>query len=88
MHEKFTLHALDLSHLLSIRNGRSSCEGDHHVRDLSQDLGTTPGPKSKPKTKPTAPPDHIIYVIMEDFQQAFIQAKRPPFNHMPGFPQI
>ena len=35
------------------------------AQDLSQDMG------SAPKTKPTAPPDHIISVITEDFQQAF-----------------
>ena len=45
--------------------------GSHHVRDLSQDLGTSPGSKTKPTTKPTAPPDHIISVITEDFKQAF-----------------
>ena len=40
--------------------------GTHPNQDLSQNLGSTP------KTKPTAPPDHIISVITEDFQQALL----------------
>ena len=47
-----------------------SATGDHHVLDLSQDLGTTPGPKSKPTTQTYCSPDHIISTILEDFQQA------------------
>ena len=44
--------------------------GEHHVWDLSQDLGTTPGPKSKPTTNPTALPDHILSLLMEKLKQA------------------
>ena len=42
--------------------------GNHHVRDLSQELDTTPPPKRL--IKPPAPPDHIISSITADLQQA------------------
>ena len=43
--------------------------GTNHVRNLSQELGTTPTPK---KTKPTAPAYHIISILTEEFEQAFL----------------
>ena len=43
--------------------------GTNHVWNLSQELGTTPPPK---KTKPPAPADHIISILMEEFEQAFL----------------
>ena len=43
--------------------------GTNHVRNLSQELGTTPTPK---KTKPTAPADHIFSILTEEFEQAFM----------------
>ena len=42
--------------------------GNRHVRDLSQDLETTPPPKKHPK--PPAPPNHIISSITAELQQA------------------
>ena len=44
--------------------------GTNHVQDLSQELGTTPPPK---KTfKPPAPADHVISILKEEFEQAFL----------------
>ena len=43
--------------------------GTNHVRNLSQELGTTPTPK---KTKPTAPADHIFSILTEEFKQALL----------------
>ena len=65
MPETFTLNASSLSQLFSTWDGEPQC------RDLSQDLGTTPGPKSTPTNKPTAPPDHIFSIVAKDFWQAF-----------------
>ena len=48
-------------------NGPAS---NHHVRDLSNYLETTPNPK-KP-SKPTAPPDHFITTFTEEFQQTLL----------------
>ena len=42
----------------------------HHVRDLANDLETTPTPKQF--SKPTAPPDHFISTFTEEFQQALL----------------
>ena len=47
-----------------------STTGDHHVQDLSQDLGTTPGSKSKPTNIPTAPPNHLISILSTKIKQA------------------
>ena len=44
--------------------------GTNHVRNLSQELGTTP--TSKKTTKPPAPANHIISLLTEEFEQAFL----------------
>ena len=44
--------------------------GTHHVRDVYQELETTPPPKQT--TRPPAPPDHTIFFLSADFQQAFL----------------
>ena len=43
---------------------------NHHVRDLSQELETTPPPKKN--TRPPAPPDNTISFLSLEFQQAFL----------------
>ena len=48
-------------------NGPAS---DHHVRNLNNDLETTPTPK-KP-SKPLAPPNHILSLLTEEFKQVLI----------------
>ena len=47
--------------------------GTHHVRDLSQELGTTPPPKKL--SKPPTPADHIISTLTEGSEQAFLDNK-------------
>ena len=47
--------------------------GTHHVRDLTQELETTPPPKKF--SKPHAPPDHIFSTFLEELQQAIINNK-------------
>ena len=42
--------------------------GTHHVRDLTQELETTPPPRKY--SKPPAPPDHNISLITAELQQA------------------
>ena len=53
-----------------------STPGTHHVRDLTQELETTPPPKKF--SKPPAPPDHIFSIFAEDLQQAVIDNKLNP----------
>ena len=54
----------------------ADCQGcnepasDHHVRNLNNDLETTPTPK-KP-SKPLAPPNHILSLLTEEFKQVLI----------------
>ena len=49
------------------------CNGpipNHHVRDLTKDLETTPTPKKL--SKPPAPPNHIFSILTEEFKQALL----------------
>ena len=48
-------------------NGPAS---DHHVRNLNNDLETTPTPKKS--SKPLAPPNHILSLLTEEFKQVLI----------------
>ena len=48
--------------------------GTHHVRDLSQELETTP--PSKKLSKPPALADHIFSTLTEEFKQAFLTTKQ------------
>ena len=48
-------------------NGPAS---NHHVRDLTKDLETTPTPKKL--SKPPAPPNHIFSTLTEEFKQALL----------------
>ena len=49
---------------------RAPITGNHHVRDLSQELETTPPPKRL--IKPPAPPDHFISTYTDEFKQALL----------------
>ena len=49
------------------------CNGpipNHHVRDLTKDLETTPTPNKY--SKPPAPPEHFISTFTEEFQQVLL----------------
>ena len=56
--------------------------GTNHIRNLSQELGTTPTPKRT--TKPPAPPDHFISTFTEEFQQALLADNMEDI----GFPKV